>query len=130
MLSRESYRNPPEIDQVSQALHASILEIAHARRRFGYRHIHDLLRPQYPDVNHKKIYRLYSAANLAVRKRKKVKRPASERVPLQLASAVNEVWSMDFLWSALKPQAAIWWRSTTRVYLSGLSCSLCDPWPA
>jgi putative transposase len=51
-LSRQSYRNPPEIDQVSQALQASIVEIAHARRRFGYRRIHDLLRPQYPGVNH------------------------------------------------------------------------------
>jgi putative transposase len=100
-LSRDSYRKPPEIDQVSQALQASIVEIAHARRRFGYRRIHDLLRPQYPGVNHKKIYRLYSAANLAVRKRKKVERPASERVPLQLARCVNEVWSMDFVSDSL-----------------------------
>jgi putative transposase len=52
-------------------------------------------------VNHKKVYRLYSAANLAVRKRKKVKRPASERVPLQLARCPNEVWSMDFVSDSL-----------------------------
>jgi putative transposase len=32
-----------------------------------------------------------------VRKRKKSKRPLSERVPLQLAKAVNEVWNMDFV---------------------------------
>jgi putative transposase len=37
----------------------------------------------------------------AVRKRKKVKRPASERVPLQMARAVNEVWSMDFVSDSL-----------------------------
>ena len=49
----------------------------------------------------KKVYRLYSAANLAVRKRKKVKRPANERVPLQLARSVNEVWSMDFVSDSL-----------------------------
>jgi putative transposase len=47
------------------------------------------------------VYRLYSAANLAVRKRKKVKRPACERVPLQLARTVNEVWSMDFVSDSL-----------------------------
>jgi len=52
-----------------------------------------MLRPHFPGVNHKKVYRLDSAANLAVRKRKKAKRPISERVPLQLASTVNEVWS-------------------------------------
>ncbi len=78
-----------------------IVEIAHTRRRFGYRRIHDLLRPEYPGVNHKRLYRLYSAANLAVRKRKKAKRPASERVPLHLARTVNEVWSMDFVSDSL-----------------------------
>jgi hypothetical protein len=57
-------------------------DVVVARRRFGYRRIHDLLRP--PGVNHKRVYRLYSEANLAVRRRKKAKRPASERVPLQL----------------------------------------------
>ncbi|SDH85102.1 HTH-like domain-containing protein [Variovorax sp. OV700] len=82
---------------MTQELSSKIVEIAHARLRFGYRRIHDMLRPHFPGVNHKRVYRLYSAANLAVRKRKKVKRPASERVPLQLATTVIEVWSMDFV---------------------------------
>ncbi len=47
------------------------------------------------------VYRLYSAASLTVRKRKKVKRPTSERVLLQLATTVNEVWSMDFVSDSL-----------------------------
>ena len=74
-----------------------IVEIAQVRRRFGYWRIHDLLRPQFPGVNHKRVWRLYSKANLAVRKRKKVRRPPAERMPLQMASNVNEVWSMDFV---------------------------------
>lgn len=100
-LSRDSYRHPPNADQATAALSAAIINIAHARRRFGYRRIHDLLRPEFPDVNHKRIYRLYTAANLAVRKRKKAKRPTNERVPLQIARAVNEVWSMDFVSDSL-----------------------------
>ena len=100
-LSRDSYRHPPEVDAMTKELASKIVEIAHARRRFGYRRIHDLLRPVFPGVNHKKVYRLYSDANLAVRKRKKVKRPISERVPLQLATTVNEVWSMDFVSDSL-----------------------------
>jgi putative transposase len=100
-LSRDSWRNPPEIDAMTQELSSKIVEIAHVRRRFGYRRIHDMLRPHFPGVNHKKVYRLYSAANLAVRKRRKAKRPVSERVPLQLASTVNEVWSMDFVSDSL-----------------------------
>lgn len=100
-LSRDSYRNPPEAGAMTQELSSKIVEIAHARRRFGYRRIHDMLRPHFPGVNHKKVYRLYSAANLAVRKRKKAKRLVNERVPLQLATTVNEVWSMDFVSDSL-----------------------------
>ena len=100
-LSRDSYRNPPVVDEATQQLSAKIVEIAQVRRRFGYRRIHDLLRPQFPGVNHKRIYRLYSQAQLAVRKRKKVRRAASERVPLTVAVRVNEVWSMDFVSDSL-----------------------------
>ena len=100
-LSRDSYRHPPQADQATQELSAKIVEIAQARRRFGYRRIHDMLRPEFPGVNHKRVYRLYSAADLAVRKRRKVRRPTSERVPLQIAQTVNEVWSMDFVSDSL-----------------------------
>jgi putative transposase len=100
-LSRDSYRHPPQPDQATLDLHEKIVEIAHVHRRFGYRRIHDLLRPQFPGVNHKRVYRLYRQANLAVRRRKKSKRPVNERVPLQLARAVNEVWSMDFVSDSL-----------------------------
>ena len=100
-LSRDSYRNPPEVDQMTKDLTGKIVEIAQARRRFGYRRIHDMLQADFPGVNHKRVYRLYSEANLAVRKRKKVKRPAAERMPLQVAQAVNEVWSMDFVSDSL-----------------------------
>ena len=50
-LSRDSYRHPPEADPMTQDLQTRIVEIAHARRRFGYRRIHDLLRPSHPGVN-------------------------------------------------------------------------------
>ena len=48
-LSRDSYRHPPEVDAMTQELSGKIIEIAHARRRFGYRRIHDLLHPEFPD---------------------------------------------------------------------------------
>jgi putative transposase len=100
-LSRDSYRNPPQPDQLTRDLGERIVDIAHVRRRFGYRRIHDLLRQEFPGVNHKRVYRLYKNANLAVRRRKKVKRPANERVPLQIARKVNDVWSMDFVSDSL-----------------------------
>jgi putative transposase len=100
-LSRDSYRNPPQPDQLTRDLGERIVDIAHVRRRFGYRRIHDLLRSEFPGVNHKRVYRLYKNANLAVRRRKKAKRPPNERVPLQITRKVNDVWSMDFVSDSL-----------------------------
>lgn len=46
--SRDSYRHPPEADAATRQLAGRIVEMAHVRRRFGYRRIHDLLRPEFP----------------------------------------------------------------------------------
>ena len=42
-LSRDSFRRPAKVDPINEALGSRIVEIAHKRRRFGYRRIHDLL---------------------------------------------------------------------------------------
>ena len=49
-LSRDSWRNPHEADAMTKELSSKIVEIAHARRRFGYRRIHDMLAPGLPPV--------------------------------------------------------------------------------
>jgi putative transposase len=72
-------------------LHKKIVEIAPERWRFGYRRIHDLLRPQFPGVNQKRVHRLYRQANLAVRRRKMGKRPAC-RIPRLPGLPSNEGW--------------------------------------
>lgn len=100
-LSRDAFRHPPVAGELNQELASQITEVAHLRRRFGYRRIHDVLRPAYPGVNHKRIYRLYAEAGLAVRKRRKAKRPSNERQPLLPATTINEVWSMDFVSDSL-----------------------------
>lgn len=100
-LSRDSYRHPPQPSELNASLGEQIRQTALVRRRFGYRRIHDMLREQFPGVNHKRIYRLYRQANLTVKKRRKAKRPAQERVPLQLARNINEVLSMDFVSDSL-----------------------------
>ena len=100
-LSRDAYRHPPVVSPLNSELRGKIVELAHVRRRFGYRRIHDLLRPAYPAINHKRIYRLYTEAQLTVRKRRKAKRPSGERQPLAPARAINEAWSMDFVSDSL-----------------------------
>ena len=100
-LSRTSWREAPATDAETLALSTRIVELAHQRRRFGYRRIHDLLRAEGRQVNHKRVWRLYSEAKLAVRRRKKIKRPISERTALAQATRPNEVWSMDFVMDSL-----------------------------
>jgi putative transposase len=100
-LSRTSFREPPMADVRTAALSSRIVEIAHERRRFGYRRIHDLLRVEGHKVNHKRVWRLYRQNDLSVRKRRKVKRVSSDRIPRLQPSAVNQVWSLDFVMDAL-----------------------------
>jgi putative transposase len=100
-LSRDAYRHPPEPTAGDAQLTEKMIALARTRRRFGYRRLHDLLGVEFPAVNHKKIYRLYRQADLAVRRRKKAKRPVAEPRRLQIAEAINDVWSMDFVSDAL-----------------------------
>ena len=100
-LSRDAFRHEPVPTPVTQALSARLIELAQARRRFGYRRLHDLLKPEFPTVNHKKVYRLYQEAKLSVRRRRKAKRPVGERQRLLAACAPNDTWSMDFVFDAL-----------------------------
>ena len=100
-LSRDAYRHAAQTSRENQTLTESIKTIALQRRRFGYRRVHDLLRQRHPHVNHKRVYRLYREADLAVRKRRKGRRPLNERVPLVAATRVNQTWSMDFVSDSL-----------------------------
>lgn len=52
-------------------------------------------------MNHKRIFRLYQEVGLTVRKRRRRQGVAVEREPLELPSAPNTVWSMDFVMDAL-----------------------------
>ena len=100
-LSRTSDREPPSMDLATQELSERIVELAHTRRRFGYRRIHDLLTQEGHEVNHKRVWRLYKMNELSVRKRRKAKRVHLERVPLQASRHVNDTWSADFVMDAL-----------------------------
>jgi putative transposase len=71
---------------------------AHAaeRARFGYRRLHILLERDGLIVNHKRVHRIYRAANLQVRRRRRKRLTRAERVPLPTPSQRRERWSMDF----------------------------------
>jgi putative transposase len=96
-LARDSWRHPPKRADADRSMSERIVELAHERRRFGYRRIGDLIRAEGTAVNDKRVYRLYRLADLAVRKRRGKKRLKLERVPLHECQTLNEVWSMDFV---------------------------------
>lgn len=52
-------------------------------------------------VNHKRVYRLYTEQKLSVKRRKKAKRPITERAELLVPEAANQVWSIDFVMDSL-----------------------------
>jgi putative transposase len=84
------------------ALLQRLQELAAERRRFGYRRLDIFLRRDGIIANHKRIYRVYSEANLQVRKRVK-RRVALGRGDLPPAvSMPNERWSLDFVHDTLQ----------------------------
>ena len=64
-----SYRSAKQ--RSDARLQGRLRELAAERKRFGYRRLHVLLRREGYVVNHKKVYRLYREADLAVRRRKR-----------------------------------------------------------
>jgi putative transposase len=74
-----------------------IRELAAARRRFGYRRLHLLMKREGIVMNEKRLRRIYREEGLQVRKRGGRKRALGMRAPLRLPSAPNERWSIDFV---------------------------------
>jgi len=96
-IGRSTYRYQAKISAENEQLQARMIELALVWRRFGYRRLHALLTREGWQVNHKRVYRLYRNAGLAVRRRKR-KRILTDRGKPQAVLAVpNQRWSMDFV---------------------------------
>ena len=100
-LTRTTLRRVVVEEPATASLRTRIIDLAHARRRFGYRRIHDLLRREGVRANHKKVYRLYREAALSVRRRRRRKGVMIDRQGLHVPTRPNEIWSIDFVMDAL-----------------------------
>lgn len=76
-------------------LREQLVELARERPRFGYRRLHAML-PLDEPVNHKRVWRVYREAGLAVKRRKR-KRLVRVGKPLEPATFRNEEWALDFV---------------------------------
>jgi len=64
-MARTTVRRVVGETEANEALKVRMVDLADARRRFGYRRIHDLLRREGVLANYKRVYRLYREANLS-----------------------------------------------------------------
>jgi len=86
----------------SSALVLRIKEIATTRVHYGYRRVHVMLRREGWKDNQKRVYRLYREEGLSLRlKRPKRNKSARLRQPKHVVTAINQIWSMDFVADAL-----------------------------
>lgn len=86
----------------SSVLTQRIKDITSTRVHYGYRRVHVMLRREGWKDNHKRVYRLYRAEGLSMRrKRPRRNKSARLRQPRKLSTAPNQIWSMDFVSDAL-----------------------------
>ena len=77
-------------------------EIANTRVHYGYRRVHVMLKREGWQDNVKRVYRLYQEQGLSLRmKRPKRNKSARLRQPKHVVTAMNQIWSMDFVADAL-----------------------------
>ena len=95
-------------------LSGRITELALERRRFGYRHIWQLLRHEGLHVNHKRMYRLYPSRWPGGKTQTMSKDLATQRLPLLRTTTLNLTLSMDFVMDAQVTGSRI--KSLTCVY--------------
>ena len=88
--NRRTYRRKLVIRSEDPKILERLHDIAMQRRRFGYRRLGVLLRREGIIANHKRIYRLYAAAKLQVRKRLKRRVALGRGEPAPMVTRVNE----------------------------------------
>ncbi|MDX2181548.1 MAG: IS3 family transposase [Bryobacteraceae bacterium] len=73
-------------------LKAKLTDLAQQKPRYGYRRLGILLRREGEVVNHKRVFRVYQAAGLCVKRRQR-KRLVRAGQPQLAASAPNQQWA-------------------------------------
>ena len=94
-VDRSSYRYQPRPDHNAE-LRLQLIALARQKPRYGYRRLGALLERRGCRASPQRVYRVYRAEHLAVRrlKRKRLVRPAPEGV---LLSRPNQEWAIDFV---------------------------------
>ncbi len=99
-LSRSTYRYKRKLkDDRKLEGHLSALTAKHPA--IGFWSCYYRLRNKGEKINHKRLYRVYTAMRLNIRRRSKKRLPERVKQPLVVPSAPNQCWSLDFMSDAL-----------------------------
>lgn len=77
-------------------LRARLRELAHQKKRWGYRLLNGALRLEGWAINHKRTYRLYKEEKLDLRPKHRKRLKSQPRGPRHVAAAPNDIWTLDF----------------------------------
>jgi putative transposase len=94
-IARSTFRYRAD-QQKDAELRKKLTQLAQEQPRYGYRRLQVLLRREGQTVNHKRIFRVYRAAGLSV-KRKNRKRLVRTGWLAVAATAPNQQWALDFV---------------------------------
>jgi putative transposase len=100
--SRSAWYRPVQEKSVRDAeISAALAKLVEERPSRGFWKCRKLLRRSRPEWNHKRIYRVYTAMGLNLRRPAKRRLPKRQRLPLYVPRLPDTVWSADFVSDAL-----------------------------
>jgi len=90
-------RYRPKVSETNRWLMTRLPVLASLKPRYGYRRLHFLVLRERLGINHKRVYRVYTKLDLAVRRKKRKRVSQANRRPRIVPTQANEQWSMDFM---------------------------------
>ena len=99
-LSRTVYHYQPDTERDQPVIDALLALVDRYPRR-GFDKFFPMLRRQGHTWNHKRVYRIYCALKLNMRRKGKRRLPNRNPQPLSVPDGVNQCWSADFMSDAL-----------------------------
>jgi len=98
-IARSSFRYRRQ--QRDEELRQLLVALAWQQPRYGYRRLMVLLWWQGWRVNHKRVFRVYRAAGLSVKRRPRKRRPQLDSQRVETIKEINEEWGIDFVHDVL-----------------------------
>jgi putative transposase len=99
-LSRSVYAYKPKVGKDDPIIKA-LLELAEIKPAYGFGKLFPMLRRRGYRWNHKRVYSVYCALKLNMRRKYKRRLPSRNPEPLSVPESINQCWSADFMSDSL-----------------------------